>query len=122
LGIDKSLPKTVREPELKLLLSAIPDLRLRFEEISLGPSSIAQAESESVRPPKDISIPKKLQGKLEQFFCIIELPGQCQRYLITQRGHLRVMSAYACVRLAKDLNFNQVTLNLNNPFHLPEVE
>ena len=119
MSVDSEV-KTIREPELKLLLSTIPDLCLRFEEVPLTTLPSDQAEDDPSRPPKDLQIPEKLQGKLEQFFCVVEQPGKWQRYLVTQKGHLRSMSAYACARLCKDLGINKVTLNLNNPFHLPE--
>lgn len=112
--------KTIRETELKLLISTIPDLCLRFEEVPLTPLPSDPTEDDPSQPPRGIQIPKKLQGKLEQFFCFVEQTGQWRRYLVTQKGHLRVMSAYGCARLCKELDINQLTLNLNNPFHLPE--
>lgn len=122
LNIKSNLPNTIREPELKLLLSAVPDLSLRFEEIPLvfhESNTKDLLEREIIRPPEGIPIPKKLLGKLEQFFCIIEVPGQLRRYLITQKGQLRVMSAHACARLCKEVKIPRLTLNLNNPLHLP---
>jgi len=111
----------IQEPELKLLIREIPDIKLIFEEIQAPlPDSqeyqdiIDTPEKYPGALPEEVPSPDKIRGKMEQFFCIVERPGQWKRYLVTQKKLLRVMSPYGCTRLCKDLGLNSVTLRLNN--------
>lgn len=111
----------IQEPELKLLIREIQDLKLTFEEIKApqpdSPEYAAIAANLENYPgalPEGISVPDKIRGKSEQFLCVVERPGHWKRYLVTQKGLLRVMSPYGCTKLCKDLGLKSVTLKLNN--------
>lgn len=120
---------TIQEPEVRVLVKELPDIILHFEEIKiellieplspLKPSKKLTKKNSGI-PPEDIPLPEGLQGKMEQFMCIVERPKHWLRYLVTQKLHLRIMSPYGCVRLCKELGINKIALNLNNPAHRPE--
>lgn len=111
----------IQEPELKLLIREIQDLKLTFEEIQAPLPDSPEHEDIASNPekypgalPEGISVPDKIRGKTEQFFCVVERPGYWKRYLVTQKKVLRVMSPYGCTKLCKDLWSKSVALNLNN--------
>jgi hypothetical protein len=111
----------IQEPELKLLIREIQDLKLTFEEIQAPLPDSPEYQDIASNPdkcpgalPEGISVPDKIWGKTEQFFCVVERPDHWKRYLVTQKGLLRVMSAYGCTKLCKELGLISVTLKLNN--------
>ena len=115
-------PQTIQETELRILVKEIPDLQLHYIELEvLPPGAPADYVYDRERPglwPDEI--PGKDPGKTEQFYCLVERPGHWERYLITQKGHLRVMSPYGCTRLCKDLGLTKLQLDLTNPREWPE--
>jgi len=124
----KPAENTIQEPELRLLIKEIPDLRLIFQEIQApppgAPDSLIQELSKHPEKfpgalPQGIPVAGKIAGRMEQFFCLVERPGHWKRYLLTQKNLLRVMSPYGCARLCKDMGIKNLTLSLNNPPQWP---
>jgi len=116
-------PPTIQEPELRILVNEIPkELRLLFFELEVLPPGVP--ESYFANPgragawPEDI--PGKPPTKTEQFYCIVTRPGAWEKYLLTQKGHLRIMTPYGCVRFCKEIGVRKMELFVTNPIEWPE--
>jgi hypothetical protein len=116
-------PPTIQEPELRILVNEIAkDLRLVFFELEVLPPGVP--ESFFANPERGGAWPEDIPGKeptkTEQFYCIVRRPGAWEKYLLTQKGHLRIMTPNGCVRFCKEIGVRKMELFVTNPIEWPE--